>query len=152
MDVNLDPGIIGIIRARKLDRRRTGTPPAAARDGDLVATDIELGAARLARRVQGQRLGAQQVVARGDVGGDLDVHLAAAGAEVARAPVVVVADAATGLFGPRVGEDLEPACGAVGRARVGDFGQVDLHGAIVGAADGFVVAFAVAGLLRWCVN
>jgi hypothetical protein len=27
-----------------------------------------------------------------------------------------------------------------------------LHGAIVGAADGFVVAFAVTGLLRWCVN
>lgn len=55
---------------------RAGGP--GARDGDLVARDVELATARGSGGVEGERLGAEQVVSRGDVGGDLDVHLAAA--------------------------------------------------------------------------
>ena len=145
MDVDLDTWVAGAIRARDLDRRRGRIP--ATGDLNLVAADVELGAAGLACGMERQCLRAEEVISRLDIRGDLDVHLAAAFVQIARPPVVVVADGAAGFLGPRVGEDLEPACCAVGLAGVGDFGQVHLHGAPVGAADGLVVAGAVARLL-----
>ena len=146
MDAHRNARVPLLVRAGELDGGRAEATTAT--NSNLVAGDVELAAARGGSRVQGQGLGAQKVVARLDVGGDLDVHLAAARVEVARAPVVVVADPAAALLGPAVGEDLEPAArGAVGGRGVGDLGHVYLDGAPVGAADGFAVAGSVAVLL-----
>jgi hypothetical protein len=87
--------------------------------------------------MEGDDLGAEEVVACRQVGGDLDVHLAAAGIEVLGPPIVVVPRATGWVLGPGVLEDFEPAAGAVGGGGVGDFGHVDYDGAVVGAAYGF---------------
>lgn len=145
MDINLNPRIPRIIAPRDLDRRGGCIPP--SRHRDLIATHVELRTTGLSSRVEGQRLRAKQVVAALDITGDLDVHLAAALVQVARAPVVVVPDGTAGFLGPGVRKDLEPARRAIGLGGVGDLGQVDLYGAPVGAADGFVVTAPVAGLL-----
>lgn len=96
--------------------------------------------------MQGDGLGAQQVVAGREVGGDQHVHHAAARVEVLGAPVVGRARGAVGR--PRVLEDLEPGgVGARGRGGVGHGRHVDDHGAVVRAADGFGGTGAVAWLL-----
>lgn len=145
VDVDADAGVSRAVRAGDLDGGRVGI--AATRDGDLVAADVELGTAGLTRRVEGEGLGAEEIVSRLDVRGDLDVHLAAALVQIASAPVVVVAHGAARLLGPPVGEDLEPAGRAVRLGGVGDLGEVDLHGSPVGAANGLVVARPVTRLL-----
>jgi len=58
-------------------RHASGCRTAAACDGDLVAGRVELGSVEPASDVQGDDFGAQQIVAWGDVGGDLDVDLQA---------------------------------------------------------------------------
>lgn len=148
MDIDLNTRVTALIRPRKLDRRIAHTTTRATTDGNLITRNIKLRPAALASGMQRQRLGSQQVIAAGQVLGDGHVHASTAGVEVARAPVVVVAYAAAGFFGPGVGEDLEPATrGSVGCRGIGDFGEVDLHGTPVGAANGFGFAVAVVWLL-----
>lgn len=150
VDVDEDARVAGAVGAREPDGGRAGGAGAAL-DRDLVAAHVELGATGLSGRVQCQRLGPEQIVARRDVGRDGHVHLAAAGVQVASTPVVVVARAAAGVLGPRVREDLEPASRAVRRRGVVDLGQVHLDGTPVCPSDSFIVAAAVAGLLgRMC--
>ena len=118
------------------------------KEEERTAARVELRSALETSYVERDDLGAKEVVPRGDVGGDADVHLATAGVQVLSAPVVAGAlprDAG----GPVVLEDLEPARGAVGRGGVRHFGQVDVHGAEVVAADGFVGAGSVAELLQF---
>jgi len=146
VDVDEDPGVAGPVGAGEGDGGRAGA--AAAADRELEAGHVQLGAARAAGGVEGDRLGAQEVVARGDVGGDLDVELAAAGVEVLDAPEVVVPGTARGVLGPRGLEHLEPARGAVGRRGVRDLGHVHHDGSVVGTSDSFAGARAVSVLLR----
>ena len=73
VDVDLDARVRGGVGARERHLgRRLGA--AAARDGQLGARDVELRAADGLRRVQGDVLGAEEVVAWRDAGGDLDVE------------------------------------------------------------------------------
>lgn len=146
MNIHQDPRITRLIRPGEVHRRRRGRPT-APRNTQLVARHVMLRAAGTSTRMQRDDLGAEEVVARGDGRRDRDVHLAAARVEVLDTPKVVVADLAGWILGPARREDLEPPRGAVGRGGVGDFGEVDLEGAVVRAADGFRGAGAVAGLL-----
>lgn len=145
MDIHQNTRIRRLVRAGERDGGGSGA--AGPRDGELVARHVELGAGGAAGGVEGDDLGAQQVVAGGEVGGDLDVHLPAALVEVLDAPVVAIGRGARRRFRPRVLEDLEPAGRAVGGRGVGHLGHVHQHGAVVGAADGFVGAGALAVLL-----
>lgn len=146
MDIDLNPRITTLVRARELDGTITRTAPSTHRN--LITRDIKLRTTALASGMQRQRFGAQQVIATGDVFGDGHVHAAAARVQVARAPVVVIPHAAAGLFGPRVGKDLEPVAGrTVGGGGVGHFGEINLYRTPVGATDGFGFAGAVAWLL-----
>lgn len=146
MNIHQDPRITRLIRPGEVHRRRRGRPT-APRNTQLVARHVMLRAARAPTGMQRNNLGAEEVVARGDGRRDRDVHLAAARVEVFDAPKVVVADLAGWVLGPGRREDFEPPRGAVGRGGVGDFGEVDLEGAVVRTADGFRGAGAVAGLL-----
>lgn len=136
MYVDEDSRVASLVGARKA--HRSWTRAAAAGDGQLVARHVELGAARGTRCVQCNDLGAQEVVSRGDVAGNLHVQLAAAVVEVLGAPVVVVSGASARLGRPRVLEDLEPSARAVGAARVADFAEVYHHGAVVSTSDALV--------------
>lgn len=78
-----------------------GAEGAAAGEVDLGAGLVELGLAGLAGGVQGEDLDAEQVLAVGDAGGDVEVDPAVVGEEVVDAP-----DAAVGVEG--VFPDLEP--------------------------------------------
>jgi hypothetical protein len=73
VDVNENAWVSVLVCARERDASRSRA--AAACDGDLVAGRIELGSVESASNVQGEDFGAQQVVAWGDVRGDLDVDL-----------------------------------------------------------------------------
>ena len=73
VDVNENARVSVLVCARERDASRART--AAACNGDLVAGRVELGSVEPASDVQGNDFGAQQVVTRGDVGGDLDVDL-----------------------------------------------------------------------------
>ena len=57
------------------ERNASWARAAAACNGDLVARRVELGPVETASDVQSDDFGTQQVVARSDVGGDLDVDL-----------------------------------------------------------------------------
>lgn len=140
VDVGGETGVRGAVRAGELDARGDGGA-GAARDGDLVARHVELGG----HGVERDDLGAEEVVAVGDVGGDGHVDLAAARVHVLDAPVVVVADGAGRR--PPVLENLEEVGRAVRRLRVGHLGEVDDDGAVVGAANGLGSAGSVTGLL-----
>lgn len=145
MDVGQDARVGGGIRAGDADGAPASTPTA---DVSPVARHGELDAGGGHNRVQGERLGAQLVVAVGEADGDGHVHLAAVGVEGLGALVVIVARASARLHGPRVGENLAPARrgqGAGGCVR--DLGEVDLRGAEVLAADGLPGSGAVAELL-----
>lgn len=69
VDVDEDTSIVGAVGARELDGRGRGGA-AAAGDGDLVAAHVELSTALATCAVQGQRLGADEVVARRERLGD----------------------------------------------------------------------------------
>lgn len=73
MDVNENAWVSVLVCSR--ERHASWSCAAAACDGDLVAGRVELGSVETAGDVQGDDFGAQQVVAWGDVGGDLDVDL-----------------------------------------------------------------------------
>ncbi len=90
--------------------------------------------------MQGDGLGADEVVASGQVGGDGELEAAALLVEDVGAPELVLGRVA--VLG-----DLEEGVGAVGGGGVGDGGHVDDDGAVVVAADGGAVAGTVAGLL-----
>lgn len=89
MDVDEDARIARRVRAGEFDSRGDGR--SATGDGELDARHVELRATTAGGGVQGQRLGTEEVVTRGDVGGDLDVETTAAGVDVLGSPVVVVA-------------------------------------------------------------
>ena len=148
MDVDEDTGVGALVGAGEVDGG--GASGTAAGDGDLVARHVELGTTRAASGVESDDFGAEQIIAGGDVGGDLDLHLAAAVVEILDAPEVVIAGTARGVLGPCVLEDLEPARGTVGGGGVGDLGHVHHDGAVVGTADGLGGAGAVVGLLVVC--
>lgn len=95
--------------------------------------------------MQSNDLGAHEVVAGRDIAREGEGHFAAAEVEVLGAPVVVVARVARRVLGPGVGVDFEEARAAVCGAGVGYLGEVDVHGAVVGAAD----AVAGAGAVAW---
>lgn len=95
--------------------------------------------------MQGDNFSAHEVVAGRDIAREGESHFAAAEVEVLGAPVVVVAGVARGVLGPGVGVDFEEARAAVCGAGVGYLGEVDVHGAVVGAAD----AVAGAGAVAW---
>jgi len=71
VDENTWVGVLVGARERNASRGRA----AAACNGDLVAGRVELGTVEPTSDVQGDDFGAQQVVAWGDIGGDLDVDL-----------------------------------------------------------------------------
>jgi hypothetical protein len=71
VDVDEDARVGVFVDAREEHSRGRGG--AAPRYGDLVARGVELGLVQGAGGVEGDDFGAQQVVARGDVGGDFDV-------------------------------------------------------------------------------
>lgn len=146
VDVDEDARVGGRVGTGERYGGRGGA--AAAGDGELVAGHVELGTARAAGGVQGDGLRTEKVVARGDVAGDLDVELAAAGVKVLVAPVVAVTGAARRALGPAGLEHLEPTGRAVGRLGVGDLGQVGHHGAVVGPTDSLVGAGTVTILLN----
>lgn len=140
VDVDLDAGVGRPVRAG--ERHARGVVGATARDGELVARNVELGTTSTARSMQGNSLSPQQIVTRRQVAGDADIHLAAVGIEVLGAPEVVRAGATGGVLGPSVLEDLEEGGAAVSGGGVGDLGHVDQDRAVVGAADGFLAAVA----------
>lgn len=90
--------------------------------------------------MEGDGLGTQEVIARGDVGGDGDVLLAAVLVQE-----VVTPDLSGGVVAEL--EDLEPGRRAVGSSGVVDLAQVRDDGAEVVASEGFPGAVPVAGLL-----
>lgn len=107
VDVDLDTGVGGLVGTREADGGRGGV--AAAGDGELVARHVRLGTADAAGRVEGDDLGAQEVVASGDIRRDLDVDTAAALVEVLDTPEIVVTAPAGRVLAPTVLVDLEPA-------------------------------------------
>lgn len=145
MNVNEDTRVAGRVGAREVDSGGGGV--AAAGDLELVASHVWLGATGAASGVQSDNLRSEEVVAGGDVGGDLDVDTAAALVQVLDAPEVVVATPAGGVLLPGVLVDLEPAGRAVRGGRVADLGQVDHDGAVVVAANTVSAAVTVARLL-----
>lgn len=145
VDVDLDTGLGSLVGTRELDGGRGGA--AASGDGELVARHVWLSTASTSGRVEGKDLCAQQVVTGGDVGGDLDVDLAAALVEVLGTPEIIVAAPARRVLGPGVLVDLEPAGGAVGGGGVADLCEVGLDGAVVVSSNAFRAAAAVTELL-----
>ena len=141
VEVELDTGVLGVVGAGEGDAG--GLAGTAALDLDLGAAEVELGAARLAGRVQGNVLDAEQVVAGRDAGGDGGRDLAAA----VRGP----GEAALGEVGP-VLVDLEPdvtAAVEVGRRlALRGLGHVEGHGAWVADVAVDPEADLVAGLDR----
>ena len=129
-----EDGVGQLVRAGEADTSRVGA--SATGDLDLEARHVGLGVSGAG--VQGQDLGADEVVARGDVLGDREGALAAVGVEDLRAPGGRAALVA--VLG-----DLEEGAGG-GGGGVGHLRHVDEDGAVVGAADGGVGARAVAGL------
>ena len=146
MDVDEDAGVVGRVGAREGDGLGPGT--SAALDGELVAGEVELGAAAAAGGVEGDGLGAEEVVAGGGVVGDLDVDEAAAVVHVLVAPEVVAAAPAGGVLLPGVLKDLVPPRRAIGGGSVVDGGEVCHDGPVVGSADGFIVAGPIVVLRR----
>ena len=85
IDTRINARVIGSVRPRKTDGGR-GREGAAARDVDLGARLVELGLVGLVGRVQGQHLDAQQVLAVGDAGRQVEVDPAVVADEVVDAP------------------------------------------------------------------
>lgn len=90
--------------------------------------------------MESNRLGAEEVVAGGKIGGNGEGAFATVGIEGLGSP-----DLGAGVVA--VLGDFEPGRGAVGFGGIGNFGHVDDYGSEVVAANGFGSAVAVAGLL-----
>lgn len=73
VDVDENTWVSVLVGARQRDTCRSRAT--ATCNGDLVARRVELGPVETASDVQSDDFGTQQVVARSDVGGDLDVDL-----------------------------------------------------------------------------
>ena len=141
MEVEREARVLGAVGSGEVDGRRLGGAIALHRE--LVARHVEL----RGLRVQGDDLAAEEVVTRRDILGDLHVNLAAARVHVLDAPEVVVGGAPSRLGRPAILVDLEPACGAIGRRRVGYLGEVRDDGAVMLSSDCFAAASAGAALL-----
>ncbi|TLD27075.1 hypothetical protein PspLS_05235 [Pyricularia sp. CBS 133598] len=129
VDVDEQAGVAGVVHARDGDHaRRRCRRARPARDGDLRARDVQLGAADGARAVQRDVLDAEQVVAAGDALGDRDVD--AGFVCVPGQPVIANA----GL----VLQDLQPpGAGAVpGRGRLALGNEAEPGRERAGVADG----------------
>jgi hypothetical protein len=113
--INQKPRIRSLVATRQRDSRAR-SPRAAARDGDLSARNIELGAVGRRGGVDGDVLRAQQVVAGGERFGDRKGERVA----VLRGEV----DGAAAEGGAEFG-DFEPRRAAVGGGGGGDFGHVE---------------------------
>jgi hypothetical protein len=70
IDVNLDTRICSLVNSRKRNQR-AGCSTSTTSDTDLRARDVELGPVGVAGLVQGNVLDAKEVVARGQVLGDV---------------------------------------------------------------------------------
>jgi len=75
VQVELDAGVGGLVRAGERDQAGRPDGPGAARDADLRAREVELRAPDGGRAVQGDVLHAEEVLAVCDAGGDADVYL-----------------------------------------------------------------------------
>lgn len=114
-------------------------PNLAERVEAYVAAHVELRTAALAGSVEGDRLGADEVVAGGDLAGELEGALAAVRVEEVGAPGL-----GAGVVAVLV--DLEPVTAAVGRGGVVHLAHVHHDGAEVVPADGLVAAGPVVHL------
>lgn len=115
VDVDKNARVSVLVSTRQRNSR-TGSAGATARDGDLRAGNVELRTALAGRGVNGNVLGAQQVVAgRQGLGDRESVLRQLLGGEV---------DLAGAEGWAQLG-DLEPGSAAVGRAGLGDFGHVE---------------------------
>lgn len=141
VDVDLDAGVGGLEVSG--DGHSRGAGAAATGDGDLVAGHVWLSTTSTTGSVEGNGLGTEEVVTRGDVGWDLDVHLAAASVEILGAPEIIITNAAGGVLAPAIVKDLEPAGGTIGGKGVRDLGEVDGDGAVVGATNSLLRAAAI---------
>jgi hypothetical protein len=160
-DIDENAGVRGTVRARDLDTSRqlaslaAGNPdlliggrewsawkPKIPRQKALqtyVAAHIKLRPAARAGGVQGDRLGTDEVVTRGDLAGDLERALAAVCVESVGTP---------GRGGRVVAKlvNLEPLPGTIGCGGIVDLAHVDHDGAEVVAADGLIRAGPVVHL------
>lgn len=137
VDVDGDTRVAALVGTWELDGRGGGSACGAG-NADLHAAHVELGAGVAACAVQRDELAAEEVVAVGDVGGDLDVPVAGAGVEAVDGPYA----AAEALL-----LDLEPVEGAGGGGGGGvvDLGEVDDDGALVGGGDWVVTVSGALG-------
>ena len=140
MDVDKDAWVAGSVGTR--EAHSGGRRAATTSDGKLVAGHVELSATRGGSAVQSNSLSTEEVVARGDIGGDLDINTTTALVHVLGAPVVGVTTVAARGLGPRVLVDLEESTGAVGGAGVVDLGQVSQDGAVMSTTDSLLGARA----------
>ena len=153
IDIDENAGVRGTVRARDPDTSRQLASLAAGNPDLLivgrewsawkanpqrtmltyVAAHIKLRPTARARGMQGNRLSTDEVVARGDLAGDLERALAAVRVEGVGAP---------GRRGRVVAElvDLEPLPGPIGRGGIVDLAHVDHDGAEVVSANGLVLA------------
>lgn len=75
VDVDEDTRVSSLVRARECHEVRAGwLRAAAARDGNLTARQVELGASRALGDVQGDLLAAHEIVAWGNAGRDGNVN------------------------------------------------------------------------------
>jgi hypothetical protein len=149
VDVDIDACIAGGVGTR--EAHSGGRRAATTSDGELVAGHVELSTTRGGSAVQSNCLSTEEVVARGDVGGDLDINTATALVHVLGAPIVGVTTVAARGLGPRVLVDLEESTGTVGGAGVVNLGQVSQDGAVVSTTDGLLGARAGV-MLGMCVS
>lgn len=128
VNADLDAGVVGLVGARQGDGL-AGLEVAAASDLDLGAGAVELGATLAAGAVQSEQLNAEQVLARGDALGHVEVVPAAALDHAVDGPL------ATAGVEVVLG-DLEPAQALVrAGGSVVDLGEPGGDGALVRGGD-----------------
>ena len=143
-----------LIRARELDKRPQHTRPALGLDKDLCTPNIELRVVQLVRGVEGQPLGADEILTRRQLGGQGEaeaVGLLGGPDDAVYGVYLGLRGAGGGVGGELVAcrVDLGPASGAVvvGRRDVGrDAREVDLLHARVTKRRGDLEAQLGAGL------
>jgi hypothetical protein len=106
----------------------TGGGSAGARDGEFHAADVGLHSVEDVGAMKGNELSAEQVVARGDVGGKLDVHAAAVVEQSVNSPLSISCSVSILV-------DLEPH---ISRTRIGPC-EVDDDGTKMGGVYDVVV-------------
>lgn len=145
VNVDKNTGVAAGVSAGEL--YSIGRSAAAALNGDLVASKVELSAPFTTSSVQRNGLSPEEVVTGGCVLGDGNVHQATAVVHVLVAPEVITARPAARVLTPTVLINLVKTSAPVSRGSIVDLGEVDHDGAVVSSANGFVGAGAVVGLL-----